>query len=163
MNYNSSKSIFSQTFLPWPPRTAILTKSLTSYYLIHFIFFWLDITLEPFWLPTALSITVGFSLYSLGSDDSTENTSTAYQWTYLRIRWNMLTESLPSNGYMRTHIENIACNICSIVACLYCGRCPTMGLLHCWLHICCGLDYRVAAQQRVYASQCHPPSMSRSF
>jgi hypothetical protein len=27
----------------------------------------------------------------------------------LRIRWNMLTESLLGNGYMRTHIENTSC------------------------------------------------------
>jgi hypothetical protein len=75
----------------------------------------------------------------------------------LHICWNMFTESLPSNGYMRTHIENTSCNTGSIVACLHCGSCPAMGLLHCWLHICCGLDHEVAAQQRVCASQYHPP------
>jgi hypothetical protein len=39
----------------------------------------------------------------------------------LHIRWNVLTESLLDNGYMRTHIENTSCNNCSIVACVYCG------------------------------------------
>jgi hypothetical protein len=30
----------------------------------------------------------------------------------------------------------------SIVACVYCGRCLEMGLLYCWLRICCRLLYR---------------------
>jgi hypothetical protein len=71
----------------------------------------------------------------------------------LRIRWNLLTKSLLSNGSMRTHIENTSCNTCSIIACVYRGRCLTMGLLYCWLRICCGLVYRFVAYEWVYASR----------
>jgi hypothetical protein len=52
------------------------------------------------------------------------------------------THPLPSNGYMRTHIENTSCNTGSIIACMYCGRCLEMCLLYCWLRICCGIVYR---------------------
>jgi hypothetical protein len=45
----------------------------------------------------------------------------------------------------RTHIENTSINIYSIVPCVYCGRCLAMGLLYCWLRICCGPVYRVVA------------------
>jgi hypothetical protein len=38
-----------------------------------------------------------------------------------------------------SHIENTSCDTGSIVACVYCGRCLEMGLLYCWLNICCGL------------------------
>jgi hypothetical protein len=55
------------------------------------------------------------------------------------------THPLPSNGYMRTHIENTSCDTSSIVACAYCGRCLEMDLLSCWLRICCVLVYRVVA------------------
>jgi hypothetical protein len=80
---------------------------------------------ELFRLRTELSIIVGFSLYSLGSDHSTKK-----------------THPLPSDGYMRTHIENTTRNTGFIVACVYCGRCLEMGLLYCWLRIFCGLVYR---------------------
>jgi hypothetical protein len=51
------------------PNSLILDNSL-----FHFIFFRLDTPRELFWLQTEVSVTVGFSLYSLGSDHSTENT-----------------------------------------------------------------------------------------
>jgi hypothetical protein len=71
-----------------------------------------------------LSIIVVFSLYSLGTDHSTENISVAQQWIYAN------------------HIENTCCDTGSIVARVYCGRCLEMGLFYCWLNICCGLVYR---------------------
>jgi hypothetical protein len=36
----------------------------------------------------------------------------------LRVRCNMLIESLLRNGYRRTHMESTTCNNCSIVACV---------------------------------------------
>jgi hypothetical protein len=41
---------------------------------------------------------------------------------------------LPSNGYDADHIENTSCNIISIVACAYSGRCLEMSL-HVTLYI----------------------------
>jgi hypothetical protein len=76
------------------------------------------------WTTTELSITVVFSLHSLGSDHSTENTSVSQQ----RICAN--------------HTENTSCDTGSIVACVYRGRCVKMNLLYCWLSICCDLLYR---------------------
>jgi hypothetical protein len=49
---------------------------------------------------------------------------------------------LPSSGCMRTHIGNISCNTGYIVARVYCGRCLEIGLMYCWLRICCSLVYR---------------------
>jgi hypothetical protein len=57
----------------------------------------------------------------------------------LRIRWNVFTESLLSNGHDADPHRNTSCNTCSIVACVYCGHCLAMGLLYCWLRTCCGL------------------------
>jgi hypothetical protein len=53
------------------------------------------------------------------------------------------TYLLCSNGYMWTHIENSSCNTSSVVAWVYCEHCLQMGLLCCWLYICCGLVYQV--------------------
>jgi hypothetical protein len=52
------------------------TPSSESFQVHIVIIFWLDTPRELFWLPTELSVIV-FSLYSLGSDHSTENTSVA--------------------------------------------------------------------------------------
>jgi hypothetical protein len=40
-------------------------------------------------------------------------------------------------GMTQTHIENTSFTTCSIVACVYCGRCLTLSILYCWLRICC--------------------------
>jgi hypothetical protein len=61
----------------------------------------------------------------------------------LCIRWNVLPELLLSNGYMWIHTENTSCNTCSIAACMYCRHRLAMGLLYCWLRICCRFVYRV--------------------
>jgi hypothetical protein len=45
----------------------------------------------------------------------------------------------------RAHIENTSCNTFSLVACMYCGCSLAMGLIYCWLRICCGLVYQVIA------------------
>jgi hypothetical protein len=56
-------------------------------------------------------IIVGFSLYGLGTDHSTENTSVAQQWIHAN------------------HIEDTFCGTGSIVACVYCGFCLEIGRL----------------------------------
>jgi hypothetical protein len=73
----------------------------------------------------------------------------------LRIRWNVLSESLLNNGYMRTHIrvQNSSWNTRLIVAWVYCGHRLAMDLLYSWLRICCGLVYRIIPLQWVYMSQ----------
>jgi hypothetical protein len=79
------------------------------------IFFRLDTPRELFWLLTELSVVFGLSLYNLGSDHRTENTSVALQWIYVNAHRKYLLqqvyfidgcvfvvglfiESLPSNG-----------------------------------------------------------------
>jgi hypothetical protein len=82
---------------------------------------WTELRLNctPFWLTTELQrnswLTTGldyccFSLYNLGSDHNTENTSVAKQWIYAN------------------HTENTSCDAGFIVACAYFGRCLKMGL-----------------------------------
>jgi hypothetical protein len=63
------------------------------------------------------------------------------------------THPLPSNKYIRTNVENTSCNTGSVFACTYCGCCLEMGLLYCWLRICCEVVYQVHRKQWVYMSQ----------
>jgi hypothetical protein len=64
---------------------------------------------------------VCFSLYGLGPDHSTENTSVAQQWMY------------------GNNTENTFCDTGFIIACAYFWRCLEMGLLYCCLLFIAGL------------------------
>jgi hypothetical protein len=55
--------------------TGYNSSEITIWYIV--VIFRLDTPRKLFWLPTELSIIVGFSLYNLGSDHSTENISVA--------------------------------------------------------------------------------------
>jgi hypothetical protein len=63
------------------------------------------------------------------------------------------THPLPSNGYMRTHTENISCNTWSIVACGSCGRCLEMGL-----HVTIDGDDLSASRQGRFSPEERAPS-----
>jgi hypothetical protein len=49
-----------------------------------------------------------------------ENTVFYWGWVF--------TASLPSHGHCADHIEHTSCNTFSVVAWVYCGRCPALGL-----------------------------------
>jgi hypothetical protein len=70
------------------PTLSLLTQFLTTHYLWHFIFFWLDTPLELFWLPNTLSVIVGFS--GMTSQKTRQLPSNGCP-LLLRIRWNVFT------------------------------------------------------------------------
>jgi hypothetical protein len=77
------------------------SQQFTNLYLTRHHLLRLDTPLELLWLDwTEPSVIICFLLYSLG-------------WTIAQK-----THPLPSNGCMRTHIKNTACNTCSVVVCI---------------------------------------------
>jgi hypothetical protein len=90
---------------------------------LHFIFFRLGTPRELFWLQTELSVTAAFSLYSLGSDHSTEDTAPVLLATCIErciatvaarttentapvLSAACVSRALPSNWSMRHSIFN---------------------------------------------------------
>jgi hypothetical protein len=109
----------------------LLTQTLTTHYLTHFIFFRLDTPLELFWLPNGLSVIIGFSLYSLRSH-LTENTYIAYQCMPSIVAYSLqrvylatgclpriclpgkvFIAPLPSNGSIRHNVKRVTLEMCT--------------------------------------------------
>jgi hypothetical protein len=125
-------------FIDWIYWTFIqLLQQFTNHYLTH-------CRLLPPWHSTGTLLTSNWIVYCI------------VIWP--RVGPQHRKHPLPSNGYMRTHMENTSCNTGSIVACVYCGRCLEMSLLYCWLSICCGHVHRVVLMQWV---SCHCIKLDR--
>jgi hypothetical protein len=113
-NYNTCKVFDSYIKSSWhsliPPiadslnsdlrlSRSLLTQFLTTHYLIHFIFFFLHTPVEVLWLPNELSVIVGLSLYSLGSE-----------LTEICLRGEMFIEPLPSNRSIHQSVMDWICD-----------------------------------------------------
>jgi hypothetical protein len=72
-------------------------------------------------------------LLPTGHSTATIRTSS---WTELPIVVGFTLYSLGSDH------KNTSYDTGSIVACVNCGRCLEMGVLYCWLSVCCGFVYR---------------------